>query len=148
VPKKPAAKRVKTDMSWATPSKTAPPPSRGAPSLSKMAQPLSKARPLKKIGVVKVIRPMVKIGPHGTSEIELALAKPVGVSKKFCLLDVAAPSHGLRGASLTTTRSGECAARVAAFDNLGDDSSPDVRKTPSPKRAEEKHAAPPPSISS
>jgi hypothetical protein len=38
--------------------------------------------------------------------------------------------------------SGERTARVVAFDNLGDDSSPDVRKTPSPKRTGEKHLAP------
>jgi hypothetical protein len=77
VSKKPAAKRAKTGTSRAAPSKT--------------VSPLSKVRPSKKIGVVKVIRPRVKIGPQGMSEIELVLVKPVGVSKKFCLLDVAAP---------------------------------------------------------
>jgi hypothetical protein len=43
------------------------------------------------------------------SEIELALAKPVRVSKKFCLLDVAALSHGLHATGLTVTHV-ECAA--------------------------------------
>jgi hypothetical protein len=125
-----------------------PPLSRGAPPPSKMAPPLSKARPSKNIGAVKVIHPRVKTGLQGTSEIELALMKLVGVSKKFCLLDVAAPSHWLRGASLTMTRSSERTGRLAAFDNLDDDSSHDVHKTPSPKRAEEKCVAPPLSISS
>jgi hypothetical protein len=78
----------------------------------------------------------------------LALAKLVGVSKIFCLLDVAAPSPGLRGAGLTTSRGGECAARVAPFDNLGDHSSPDVCKTLLPIRGGEKRATPLPSISS
>jgi hypothetical protein len=55
----------------------------------------------------------------------LALAKPIGVSKKFCLLDVAASSHA-RAVSATATN----IARVPAFDNLGNDSLPDVRKTP------------------
>jgi hypothetical protein len=147
VSKKLAAKRAKTGTSWDTPSKTAPPLCRGAPPPSNTAPPLSKAGPSKKIGVVKVICPRVKAGLQGTSEIELALAKPVGISKKFCLLDVAAPSHGLHGAGLSVAHAGERAARVASFDNLGDDLSPDVCQTPPPKKAGEKCAAPPPSIS-
>jgi hypothetical protein len=67
VSKKPTAKRAKTGMSRATPSKMAPPLSRGAP-------PSSKTTPLKKIGAVKVVCPRVKSGPQGTSEIE----KPSG----------------------------------------------------------------------
>jgi hypothetical protein len=63
---------------------------------------------------------------RGTSEIELALAKPIGVSKKFHLRDNYSVS------------------RVRAFDYLGDDSSSDVRKTPSPERATEKCVSPPP----
>jgi hypothetical protein len=39
----------------------------------------------------------------------------------------------VHSAGLTTAHSGERAARVLDFDNLGDDSSPDIRKTPSPK---------------
>jgi hypothetical protein len=49
-----------------------------------------------------------------------------------------APSLGLYGAGLTTAHAGEHAARVAAFDNLGDDSLLDVRQTPSLKRVVEK----------
>jgi hypothetical protein len=94
-----------------------------------------------------VVRLRVKTGPQGTLEIELALAKPVGMSKKFCLLDVTAPSHGVRGVGLTVAHAGERVARVAAFNNLGDDSSPDARWTPSPKRAMEKNVAPLPSMS-
>jgi hypothetical protein len=97
---------------------------------------------------VKVVCLRVKIGPQGTSEIELALAKPVGMPKKNFLLDVAAPSHGVCGASLSMARAGERATRVPAFNNLGDDSSPDVRKTPSPKMVGERCASPLPSTSS
>jgi hypothetical protein len=131
--KKPTAKRAKTGMSWVTLSKMVSPPFRSVPAASKMTPPLSKVGPSKKIGVVKVICPRVKTGPLGMLEIELALAKPVGVSKKICLLDVADLTHGLHCAGLNMAPTGECVARVAAFDNLGDDSSPDVRKTPSPK---------------
>jgi hypothetical protein len=64
-------------------------------------------------------------------EVELALAKPVGVFKNFHLLDVVvASSHGLRAMGVAVTH----AAQVPAFDNIGDASSPDVRKTPSPER--------------
>jgi hypothetical protein len=64
------------------------------------------------------------------------------MSKKFCLLDVTAPSHGVRGAGLIVPHAGEHVARVAAFNNFGDDSSPDARWTPSPKGAVEKNVAP------
>jgi hypothetical protein len=64
----------------------------------------------------------------------------------FCLLDVAAPSHGLHTAGLAMTHV-EHAARVLAFNILCDDSSPDVRKTPSPKKVGEKCASPLPSAS-
>jgi hypothetical protein len=73
------------------------------------------------------------------SEIELALTKLVGISKKFCLLDVVAQSHGLHGVGPTMT----LIARVLAFD-----SSPDGHKTLSPIKAGEKHTSPPPSMSS
>jgi hypothetical protein len=75
---KPAAKRAKTGTSRATPSKIVPPP-------SKMALPLSKTGPSRKIGVVKVVRPRVKTRSEGTSKIELALAKPDGVSNFFLI---------------------------------------------------------------
>jgi hypothetical protein len=77
------------------------------------------------------------------SEIELALVKPVGVSKQFHLLDVAALSYGPHAMGTTMT----CAARVSTFDNLGVDSSPDVRNTPSPEKTREKRASPTPLVS-
>jgi hypothetical protein len=55
VSKKPAAKTAKTDKGWATPSKTVLPP--------------LKTRPLKKIGVVKMVRPRARTGLQGTLEI-------------------------------------------------------------------------------
>jgi hypothetical protein len=79
VAKKPAAKKVKAG-------------SGRAPS-SKMVLPMPKAGPAKKVAVMKIAQPKSKPGPRGTSEIELALARAVGVSKMFCLLDVAASSH-------------------------------------------------------
>jgi hypothetical protein len=133
VSKKPAVKRVKTGPSRATPFKTALPP--------------SKMGPPKKISIVKVVQPRAKPGLQVMSEIELALTKLVGVSKIFCLLDLLASSHGLHDEGPAMAYGGERAAHVMAFNNLGDDSSPDVRNTPSPKRTREKRPAPPPSIS-
>jgi hypothetical protein len=72
----------------------------------------------------------------------LALAKPVGVSKKFFLLDVAASSLA-RTVGTTPTHT----ARVPAFDNLGINSSPDVREAPSPRKTIEKPVSPPPLVS-
>jgi hypothetical protein len=80
VSKKLAAKRAKIGTSQATPSK--------------MMSSSPKMGPQKKIGVVKTVMPRARTELQGTSEIELALAKPVRVSKKFCLLDVVAPHHG------------------------------------------------------
>jgi hypothetical protein len=77
------------------------------------------------------------------SKIELVLVKPVGVSKKFCPLDVVASSHGLHAMGVAATH----AARVLAFNNLGDDSSLDVRKTPSPVKMVERRVSPLPSVS-
>jgi hypothetical protein len=54
---------------------------------------------------------------------------PVGVSKNFRLLDVAALSHAPHASSRTVVH----AARVLTFDNHGGDSSPDTRTTPSPE---------------
>jgi hypothetical protein len=76
----------------------------------------------------------------------LALAKPVGVSKTICLLDAVVPSLKLPTRNIAMTHVGRV-ARVPAFDNLGDDSSPDVHKTPSPKRNMEKRMCPLPSTS-
>jgi hypothetical protein len=47
-----------------------------------------KAVPMNKISVVKVIWLNSKSGSRGTFEIELALAKPTRVSKKFCFSDM------------------------------------------------------------
>jgi hypothetical protein len=49
--------------------------------------------PPKNISVLKVVRPKAKPGSHGTSEIELALAKLIVVSKIFCLSDASGSSH-------------------------------------------------------
>jgi hypothetical protein len=76
------------------------------------------------------------------SEIELVVAKPIKVSKKFHLLDVTTSFHGLHAVGVAVTH----AARVPAFDNLGDDSLPDVRKTPSPAKMVEKRVSLPPSV--
>jgi hypothetical protein len=68
--------------------------------------------------------------------------KLIGVSKKCCLSDAPGPSHGSRDEGRTMTNNTEHVARVAAFNNLGDDSSPDICGVPSPKETEE--MAPPP----
>jgi hypothetical protein len=120
VSKKPIAKKAKTFVSQET---------------------SSKAVPSRKIGVVKMVRPRVKLRLQGTSEIELALVKPVGVSKKICLLDAPSSSHDPHDRGLTATKAGKCTARVVAFDNLGDDSSPDVHGAPLPSREQRKVSA-------
>jgi hypothetical protein len=109
--------------------------------------PSSKPGSSKKISIVKSARPRAKPGPQGTSEIELVLAKPIGVSKKFHLLDVIAPSYGLDVGGFATTHV-EHDARVQTFDNVDDDSSLDIRETPLPKRTREKCAFLPPPASS
>jgi hypothetical protein len=96
------AKKVKTVASRATPSK---------------------AVPLRKICVMKMVLLRVKLRPQGTLEIELALAKLVGVSKFFCLLDAPSSSLGPHGGGLAVTKAGEHTAPMAGFDNLADDSS-------------------------
>jgi hypothetical protein len=68
--KKPTTKRAKADSGRATPSKMAPPP-------------LPKMGPAKKISILKIARPKAKPRTRGTSEIELALERPVGMSKNF-----------------------------------------------------------------
>jgi hypothetical protein len=101
-----------------------------------------KVGPVKKVCVLKISLPKAKPGPRCTSEIELALVKPIGVSKKFCLLDVVASSHAHAvGTTVTHT------AQVPAFNNLGDDLSPDVCKTPSLEWTTEKRVSPSPSVS-
>jgi hypothetical protein len=93
---------------------------------------LVKVAPTKKISVMKVIRPKQKLRPRGTSKIELALAKPDGVSKKFCLSDILRFSqswHDEGGPTVQATS--ERASHVISFANLGD-SSPDTRETSPP----------------
>jgi hypothetical protein len=119
---KPAVKRVKTSLNWASPSKTAPP---------------------RMTNIVNVMWVKAKPEPQVVSEIELALAKPVGVSKNFWLLDVPAPSRGHHPKGRSVTHAAERVVCVVAFDNRGEDSSPDVRQTPSPKKAEAKRLATP-----
>jgi hypothetical protein len=98
----------------------------------------SKTAPPRKICIVKVIQPRIKPGVQGTSEIELALMKPVGVSKNFCLLDAPSSSCGHHGGGAATAKADERAACVVTFDNLGDDSSPDVCKVDLPQENEER----------
>jgi hypothetical protein len=62
--------------------------------------------------------------------------KPVWLSKKIHLLDVAALPHDPHALSASVVR----AARVLVFDNLGGDSSPDTRATPSLEGSIEKRA--------
>jgi hypothetical protein len=121
--KRPGAKKVKAIPVKTQPSKVAPPP--------------SESGLVKKVGVLKISWSKAKPGPQGMSEIELALAKPIGVSKKFCLLDVVASSHAPHATGVSLI----CAARVPSFDNLGDNSSPNCHKTPSPKRTIEKRTS-------
>jgi hypothetical protein len=99
--------------------------------------------PVSKVVVLKIARSKVKPGLRGTLEIEFALARPIGVSKKFHLLDVAASSHELHAVGTIMTRT----ARVLAFDNLDDDSSSDVCKTPSSGKTIEKRVSTPHSVS-
>jgi hypothetical protein len=54
----------------------------------KLAAKKAKVALAKKVGVVKIIWLMPKPGPTGMSKIELALAKPIRVHKKFCFSDV------------------------------------------------------------
>jgi hypothetical protein len=129
VSKRPTAKKAKAGLSRAMPSKAVP--------------LLPKLGLAKKIGFLKIARPKAKPRPSCTSEIELALAKPIGVSKKFCLLDAAGPSHGPHMTGVVRTH----AAQVPAFDNLGDDSLLDVRRTPLLVWMIERLASLPPSVS-
>jgi hypothetical protein len=84
--RKPVAKMVKAVTSRVTRSKTAA---------------------LRKIRVVKMVRLRIKIRVHRMSEIELALTKLVGVSKKFCLLDAPSSSHGPHGRGVAKAKTGE-----------------------------------------
>jgi hypothetical protein len=59
--------------------------------------------------------------------------KPIGVPKKFCMLDWTGSSHGPRDEDCVITAVDECATHGMAFDNLGDESSPDIRGALSPR---------------
>jgi hypothetical protein len=122
--KKLAAKKAKADS--------------GPTSSLRVVPPLPKARPTKKVGVFKS---GAAPGLRDTSMIELAHVKPLRVSKRFHLLDVAA-SFQAHAIGIATTRT----AQVLAFDNPGDDSSSDVREAPSPGAIMEKHASSLPSV--
>jgi hypothetical protein len=126
VAKKLAAKKVKAGSGQASSSRVVPPP--------------PKAGLTKKVSVLKISRPKASPGPRGTFAIELALVKPLGVSKKFRLLDVAASCQAC-AVGVTMTRT----ALVSGFNNLGDDSSPSVHEAPSLGATMEKPASPPPS---
>jgi hypothetical protein len=91
----------------------------------------SKAMPTKTIAkrsIIKVIHPKAKPRPKGTFEIELILVKPIRVSKTFCFSDVldSFKSQCDEGQRMVENVV-EQAPRVITFDNLGDDSSPDIR---------------------
>jgi hypothetical protein len=96
----------------------------------------------KKVGMIKIVWPKPIPRPSGTSKIELALAKPIGVSKKFCFSDVPSSSLGQRdegGSSVQMPRGqvmkavGECTAQVLKFASLGD-SSPDTHRPSPPEK--------------
>jgi hypothetical protein len=120
-----ATKKAKDGSGWAYSSRVVP--------------PSPKAGLTKKVSVLKISHPKARPGLRGMSVIELALMKPLGVFKKFHLLDVADSSQACTtGITMTHT------TRVSAFDNLSDDSSPDVCEAPSPGATMEKLASPPP----
>jgi hypothetical protein len=80
-----------------------------------------KTAPPKKISIVKVIRLKAKPGPTGMSEIELVLAKPVGVFKKFYFSDIPSSSKNLRVEGHRAVQVvSERASHVISFDNLDD----------------------------
>jgi hypothetical protein len=96
-----------------------------------------------KRSIVKVIPMKAKPGPKGTSEIELILAKLVGVSKKFCLSDVPGSSQSRRDESHRVVETiVERTPCVISFDNLDDDSSLDIREASLPKRVATVHPSP------
>jgi hypothetical protein len=86
VSKKLVAKKAKAGLGRAPTSKMVPPP--------------PKVGPAKKVGILKFARLKAKPGPRGTSEIELALVKPIGMFKFFpirCSSFISRASHcGLR----------------------------------------------------
>jgi hypothetical protein len=61
-------------------------------ALGKKAVKKAKVASVKKMGVIKIVRPKMR----GTSKIESTLVKPIGVSKKFFLSNVSGPTLGQR----------------------------------------------------
>jgi hypothetical protein len=91
-----------------------------------------KATPVKTVAkrsIVKVIHLKAKPGPKGMSAIELILAKPTRVSKFFCLSDVPPGSSQSRRdeGHFTVETIIKLDPHMITFDNLGDDSSLNVR---------------------
>jgi hypothetical protein len=77
---------------------------------------------------------MAKPRPRGTSEIKLALAKPIGVSKKFCFSDMPTSPQGQHdGGGPAAQVVGERASRVISFASLCD-SSPNTREASPPRK--------------
>jgi hypothetical protein len=106
---------------------------------------LVKMAPLKKISIVKVIRPKAKPGPRDMSEIEFTLTKPVGVSKNFCFSDISNSSQSQHDKGCRVMKVvHEHTSRVISFDNLGD-SLPEARKA-SPRGKAAFVSLPPPLI--
>jgi hypothetical protein len=109
-----------------------------ADTSEKMAAKKAKVARVKKVGVIKIVQPKPRPGPRGTSEKELALAKPIGVSKKFCFSDVSSSSLGQCdecGSAAQMSGAGNegswrVCCRVLKFASFGD-SSPDTHG-PSP----------------
>jgi hypothetical protein len=103
----------------------------------------TKTAPPKKVSTIKIIQPKPKPGPRGTSEIELVLAKPVRVSKKFYFSYVPISSRGQLGGGRHASQTvSECASHLISFDNLTE-SSPDSCK-PSPSGSGANVPPPPP----
>jgi hypothetical protein len=115
----------------------------GRASSSRVMSPLPKAGPTKKVSVLKISHLKARHGPCGMSATELTPVKHLRVSKKFCLLDVAASSQA-RATGVVMT----CTGWVPAYDNLSDDSSPDACDAPSPGATMEKYVSLLPSASS
>jgi hypothetical protein len=95
--------------------------------------------------IVKVIQPKSKPDPRDTSEIELILATPIEVSKKFCLSDLPASSQIRRDKGHHAVQTiGEQAPCMITFNNLGDDSSSDVHEASPPLKVADALPPPPP----
>jgi hypothetical protein len=86
-----------------------------ADASEKMAMKKAKVAPVKKMSVLKIVWLKPRPRQRGTSAIELAPTKPIGVSKKFCFSDVPSCSLGM-----VTKATGQRTARVIKFTCLGD----------------------------